>query len=152
MDSSSWQLRGSFFGFQSAKAKRDLTGSSHFSLKPHKHKLAENKVTAEKQALFKASYIPLWSQKRWKIILLALRLKILHIHKEVIHWLFMDSQRFQRRLKKNSLFFVFLYRYTVFVRTSVSGDDRMFFLCSFLQFVHLLRQTGVSIAFLAVLL
>lgn len=107
MDSSSWQLRGSFFGFQSAKAKRDLTGSSHFSLKPHKHKLAENKVTAEKQALFKASYIPLWSQKRWKIILLALRLKILHIHKEVIHWLFMDSQRFQRRLKKTHCFLFF---------------------------------------------
>lgn len=90
------------FGIYSTKAERDLKCSlgrdqagSHFSLKPHEHKLAENKVTTEKQASFKASDIPLWSQKRWKIILLALRLKILQIHKKVVHWLFVDSQRFK---------------------------------------------------------
>lgn len=58
IDSSSWQLPGSSLGFYGANAEiwsvvlgRDQAGSPARAPKPHKHKLAENKVTAEKQPL-----------------------------------------------------------------------------------------------------
>lgn len=137
MDSSSWQLLGPFSGLYGTKAERDLKCSlgqdqaeSHSSLKPHKHKLAENKVTTETQALFKASNIPQWSQNRWKMILLEMRVKILQIHEKVTHWLFKDFNVFlllwfsylgsQWRLKNCFLFFC---TNTVFVRTSIFGDN-----------------------------
>lgn len=65
---SSWALS---LGFTALRQGRDLKCSlrrdqaeSRFGLEPHKHKLAENKETAEKQPLFKASGIPLRSQQK----------------------------------------------------------------------------------------
>lgn len=114
-DSSSWQLRGSFFGFYSTKAERDLKCSlrrdqaeSRFGLKPHKHKLAENKVTAEKQPVFKASSIPLWSQQKWKLYFWHCDWKFFS-NKKVTLWLFMDSQR---------LWMLFLYSASVILEAS----------------------------------
>lgn len=105
------------------------------ALKPHKHKLAENKVTTEKQPSFKASNIPLWSQKRWKLYFWHSDWKPFRCTKKSstdfwrilkgcecfsftlvqLSWRPVDAK------KKNSLFLVFLDQYTAFVRTSVSG-------------------------------
>lgn len=56
------------------------------------------------------------------------------------------SQRPAESKKKTSLFFVFLHQHSVFVRTSVSRDG-LNSLCSLLQFVHLLSQTGLSVVY-----
>lgn len=52
MDPSSWQLRRPFFGLRGTKAGSASERASRirFSLKPHEHKLAENKETAEERA------------------------------------------------------------------------------------------------------
>lgn len=57
---------------------RDQAGSV-FILRPHEHKVAENKVTKEKQAAFKAKKHSTVEPKEMENMLLAMPLRILYI-------------------------------------------------------------------------
>lgn len=123
----------------------------HFSLKPHEHKLAENKVTTGKQPSSKASNIPLWSQKRWKLYfwryknsqdsLRSRPLAFQGFSKIVNVFLPPWFSYLGRPVEtKKVIVFVFLYQYTVLLEhpslgmiefVALSGVSRVFLLVSF---------------------
>lgn len=104
---------------------------------PHEHKLAENKVTAENRPSFKASDIPLWSQKRWKMILLALQLKnkdFFYRFSKVVNvflWFWFSYLRGQLSPTKVTAFI--LHQHAVWVTTSISGIISICFSLCFLS-------------------